>query len=112
MATKKRDSDKKMTYLVCGLFTAALLAVDIILGRWSEMSAIILVGIVLLHVFFTYTWSKVIDTMDDPDNKWRWANIIGAVICIAAVMFHRADRVGDEMFRDDVEKNKTENAAP
>lgn len=112
MATKKRDSDVIMTYAVCGLFTLALLIIDIALARWSEMTGLILTGILLLHAFLAYTWYKVVNTMYDPDNKWRWANIIGAVICIAAVMFHRADRVGDEMFRDDVEKNKTENAAP
>lgn len=112
MATKKRDRDMIMTYAVCGFFTLALLIIDIILARWSEMTGLILTGILLLHVFFAYTWYQVPATMDDPDNRWRIINVVMAAACIAAVMFHRADRVGDEMFRDDVEKNKVENAAP
>lgn len=112
MATERKHGDKKMTYLVCGFFTAALLFIDFKYGRWSEMSGWILTGIILLHAFLAYTCYQVVVTMDDPNNRWRVTNIVMIFVCIAAVMFHRADRVGTEMFWDDVDKNKTENPAP
>lgn len=112
MATERKDSDKKMTYLVCGFFTAALLFIDFKYGRWSEMNYFVLGGIIALHAFLGYTWFKVADTMQDPNNGWRIGNIVMAVVCILAVLFHRSDRVGDKMFKDDVLKNKVENAAP
>lgn len=112
MATVRKDTDKRTTYLVSGLLTAALLFIEFKYGRWSEMSTLVLIGIIALHVFFAYTWYKVVKTMQDPNNGWRIANIVMAFVCIAAVMGHRAAQVEDKMFRDDVEKNKVENAAP
>lgn len=112
MATVRKDSDKKMTYLVSGLLTAALLFIEFKYGRWSEMSTLVLIGIIALHAFFIYSWIMVVDTMQDPNNGWRITNIVMVFFCIAAVMFHRAAQVEDKMFRDDVEKNKIENAAP
>lgn len=112
MATVRKDTDKRMTYLVSGLLTAALIAIELFFGRWSEMSTLVLIGIIALHAFFIYSWIKVVDTMQDPNNGWRIANIVMVFLCIAAVMGHRAAQVEDKMFRDDVEKNKVENAAP
>lgn len=112
MATKRKDGDKKMTYLVCGLLTAVLLFIDIKYGRWSEMNGWILAAIFAAHAFLIYTWYQVVKTMQDPDNTWRITNIVTIFVCILAVMFHRADRVGTEAFWDDVEKNKTEIPAP
>lgn len=113
MGLKKRDDEKLVTILVCALFSIVMLACLFFAGHIGMMPGFLkwVMGVCIAAT--AYSWIVVVRNVYDPNyDKWRYWNIAFAIAVILIVMGNRAGWMEDKMFRDDVEKNKIENAAP
>lgn len=87
---KKRDDEKLITIIVCGLFSGALLAILLTAGNLFHMGlwlSILAFGGVALCV---YAWYMVIKHIKDPNKDyWRLLCILFAILAICVIMGHR-----------------------
>jgi hypothetical protein len=91
MANKKRDDEKLITLIVCGLFSVVLLIVLFTAGNLFHMG-ILLSAIAVTGIAATaFAWYKVLTNLYDPNyDYWRLLCIVFALATIITIMGHRA----------------------
>lgn len=88
---KKRDDEKLITIIVCGIFSGALLAVLFTAGNLFRMGILLSISAGAVIGLCAYSWYMVIKHMDDPNkNYWRHLCIAFAIVAIIVIMGHRA----------------------
>lgn len=113
MTTKRKDDELPVLILVNGLFTAALLGVDIFYSNWHGMFVDWYVGVaaIVFHLASTLAWYIVLANWQDPNfdgaRKWLVALLIATLGIVAG---YRASYNEHRMFEQDVEKAKMEQA--
>lgn len=113
MGLKKRDDEKLVTLLVCGLFSAVFIACLLFAKNLAIMGVGLWVLLIAVILCTAYSWFVVVKNIYDPNyDKWRAYCIVLAIVGICIVMGHRAAVKGDIEFWKEVEENKIENAAP
>lgn len=96
---KKKDDEFSYILLGCGVFSFALLLVDIFVAKWGKMEAWVLILAVILHAATVYAWVKAISQWTDP-NKDYWRKwVIGlAIAALLVILFHNAGWVENAQF--------------
>jgi 4-hydroxybenzoate polyprenyltransferase len=88
---KKRDDEKLITIIVCGIFSGGLLAILFTAGNLFYMGWLLTVVALITVALCAYSWHKVFKHMEDPNkNYWRFLCMAFAIIAIIVIMGHRA----------------------
>lgn len=88
---KKRDDEKLVTIVACGIFSGGLLAILFTAGNLFHMGLLLSIVAAAAIVLCTYAWYKIIKHMDDPNkNYWRLWCMLFAIVAIIVIMGHRA----------------------
>lgn len=108
--TKGDDGELSSLIVVNGIFTLALLLIDIFYKNiGSLLSSWLLVPFLILHIGVVVGWVVVIAKRNDPNfdvmRKALLFVLIGALLLLLA---HRAGWVSDKMMQEEVDKNKQE----
>lgn len=97
--TKKKDTEFQTILLVCGLFSATLIAVDIFAAKWSLMEGWVIALAVIFHALTALAWVNVFKHWQDPNKDyWKKLVIAFAIIAIAVIMGHRAGWIENSQF--------------
>lgn len=104
---KKKDDEFSMVALVCGIFTLALVIIDLFFAKWGAMNFWIILLAVIFHALTAFAWFKVVRNWSDPNyDYWRKICIGAAIAAILVIMGHRAGWIENKMFEKDVQENK------
>ena len=104
--------EKLMLIVVCGLFSAVLVGIDV----WYSSCAILFsrdtfwgVLAALMHLSIVLVWIWALAKYDDPNydklRKWLMALLVGAILIVA---IHHSLVVEDEQVIIDSQQNATE----
>jgi hypothetical protein len=87
---KKRDDEKLITIIVCGIFSGALLAILFTAGNLFHMGLLLSIIAGVAIGLCAYAWYKVFKHIEDPNkNYWRFLCMAFAIISIIIIMGHR-----------------------
>lgn len=103
---KKRDDEKLITVIVCGIFSAALLTILLTAGNLFHMGTLLSFTVLITLAGCVYSWIMLIRFMQDPNKDyWRWLCMAFAIIAIIIIMGHRAGWMERKQVRADSEQS-------
>jgi FtsH-binding integral membrane protein len=103
--TKKRDDEFTSILIACGVFTVALVIIDLFFGRWGKMEVWVISLAIAFHALTAWAWVKIFQHWQDPKyDYWRKVVIVAAIAAIIVVMGHRADWIGKSRFLTNTEQ--------
>ena len=109
---KKKGDDGELSSILiaCGIFTVALIIVDITYGNMTALFDTWLAWpFVVGHALLLAGWVSTIVFKEDPNFEWLRPVIIAiAIISMLIVLAHRNSWLGDKDFHSEVDKNKQE----
>lgn len=101
--------EKKMWFIVGGIFFVALILIDIFWAKWDAMSTPMLVVAIGGHILSAaFAWASI-KYFDDPNkDKFRYLTVVLVALTAILICAHKAGWLENEMFKQDVEKAKQE----
>jgi peptidoglycan biosynthesis protein MviN/MurJ (putative lipid II flippase) len=107
---KKRDDEKPMTLIVCGIFTGALLLILFTAGNLFHMGVLLSIIAFGAVAACAVAWYQLIKNIQDPNKDyWRLLCIVFALAAIITIMGHRAGWLDRKQVQID---SRTEHALP
>lgn len=113
--TKKKDDELPILILVSGIFTAALLYVDMAYSDYNLLFTGIytFIGsmVILMHLAIIAAWFIVLKNWQDPnfDGARKWLLML-VIITMVVVAGSKVISNEDRMMHEDIEKAKQEQA--
>lgn len=102
---KKRDDEKVVTLVVCGIFSGALLTILLTAGNLFHMGTLLSFTVLAILAACVYSWIMVVRFIYDPNKDyWRWLCIAFAIIAIITIMGHRAGWMERKQVKADSEQ--------
>ena len=107
---QKRDDEKPITIIVCGIFSLALLVILLTAGNLFHMGFLLSLLAILSIAGCSYSWYMLLKYMPDPNKDyWRALCIVFAIIAIITIMGARSGWLERKQVLID---SKTEQPAP
>jgi peptidoglycan/LPS O-acetylase OafA/YrhL len=87
---KKKDDEKLITIIVCGIFSGGLLAILFTAGNLFQMGTLLSIIAFGAVALCGYSWYMIFKHMENPNkNYWRFLCMLFAIVAIIVIMGHR-----------------------